>query len=118
MFTDAPLDVLVVWIALKEGDTLEAARKAVGKFTDARVRQFFDPKQRAGKAIADCLGYGGKTAWDFYLFYPPGAEWREIPPGPEVYMHQLRNNWADQNRLFEKDGLRMELTRTMKALFP
>lgn len=117
-FPEAALEVLVVWIALKEGDTLEAALKAVGKFTDARVRQFFDPKQRAGKAIADRLGYDGKTVWDFYLFYPPGAEWGKIPPGPEVYMHQLRNSWAAPDRLFEKDGLRMELTNAMKALFP
>jgi hypothetical protein len=118
MFPDAELDIMVVWIALKESDTLEAARKTVGKFTDARVKQFYDPQQRSGKAIADRLGYDGKTVWDFYLFYSPGSEWADVTPGPEVYMHQLRNSWADQDRLFEKDGLRMELTRTMKALFP
>ena len=117
MFPDAALELLVVWTALKESDTIEAARRAVGKFRDARVKQFFDPRQRAGKAIAEQLGYEGRIVWDIYLFYPPGAEWQEAPPGPEVYMHQLRNSWADPDRLFEKDRLRMELTNTMKALF-
>jgi len=118
MFPDATLEVLVVWIALKESDTLEAAGRAVGKFPDARVTQFFDPQQRAGKAIAGLLGHDGRIVWDFYLFFPPGCEWRKTPPGPEVYMHQLRNGWADPDRLFEKDLLRMELTNTMKIMFP
>jgi hypothetical protein len=117
LFPDAALDVLVVWIALKESDTLEAARRAVVKFADARVKQFFDPQQRAGKAVAEQLGHAGKIAWDFYLFYPQSSEWRDVAPGPEVYMHQLRNGWADPGRLFEKDALRTELTNTMKALF-
>lgn len=118
MFPDAALEVLVIWIALKESDTLETAGRAVGRFPDARVTQFFDPQQRAGKAIADRLGHGGRIAWDFYLFFPQECEWRETPPKPEVYMHQLRNGWADPDRLFEKGRLRMELTITMKTMFP
>ena len=99
-------------------DSHEAARKAVSKFKDGRVRQFFDTNQLAGKAFAGSLGHDGKVAWDFYLFYPVNSIWKERPPHPEVFMHQLRDSWADQSYLFQKDKLRLKLTETMKTLFP
>jgi hypothetical protein len=117
-FPDANMDVLVVWIAMMGGDTYEAAQKAAHTFNDGRVKQFFDPKQIAGRAIADSLGHDGEVAWDFYLFYPVQSTWRELPPAPEVYMHQLRSGWADQSRLFEKSMLKKKLAETMKLLFP
>ena len=98
-------------------DTYEAARKTVRKFKDARAKQFYDLNQTAGKAIAESLGHGGKIAWDFYLFYPAQSEWGDRPPVPEVYFHQLRDSWADQNRLFEKNLLKAKLNETMKRLF-
>ena len=79
--------------------------------------EFWDPRQLAGKAFAGSLGHGGKVAWDIYLFYPAKSVWRERPPHPEVFMHQLRNSWADQSCLFEKDLLRVKLMDTMKSLF-
>ena len=103
---------------MMDGDSYEAAQKAVGKFKDVRVRQFFDPRKTAGKAFSKSLGHDGDVAWDFYLFYPVQSEWQELPPVPQVFMHQLRDSWADQNRLFEKDMLKAELTKTMQLLFP
>ena len=117
-FPEADLSVLVVWIALKDTDTPEAANEASGKFSDARVTQFFDPRQMAGKAVAESLGHIGETAWDFYLFYPPGVRWGELPPEPESYMHQLPGGWADSKYLFEKKNLTKKLEKTMKSLFP
>jgi hypothetical protein len=102
---------------MTETDTFESARKAVSKFKDERVRQFYDPNQLAGKAFAGSLGHEGKVAWDVYLFYPIASKWTDLPPRPEVFMHQLRNSWADQNCLFEKDLLRLKLLETMKNLF-
>ena len=72
----------------------------------------------AGKAFAGSLGHKDKVAWDIYLFYPEKSMWKELPPQPEAYMHQLRDSWADQSCLFEKDQLRAKLTETMKSLFP
>jgi hypothetical protein len=100
------------------GDTLEAAQKAFGKFKDERVTQFYDPEKAAGRAFPKSLGHEGEIAWDFYLFYPVQSVWQEFPPVPELYMHQLRDSWADQNRLFEKDELKVEMTKTMQLLFP
>lgn len=103
---------------MMNSDTCEAARKAVRKFKDTRVKQFYDPNQTVGRAIAESLGNDGKIAWDFYLFYPAPSEWGDLPPVPEAYFHQLRDSWADQNRLFEKNLLKIKLNETMKALFP
>jgi hypothetical protein len=103
---------------MMESDNHETARKAVSKFKDERVRQFFDPNQLAGKAFAGSLGHNDRVAWDMYLFYPAKSMWKELPPQPEAYMHQLRDGWPDQSYLFEKGQLRVKLTQTMKSLFP
>jgi hypothetical protein len=99
-------------------DTYEAVQKAVSKFKDDRVRQFYDPNLLAGKAFAGSLGHDDKVAWDIYLFYPIDSIWKELPPRPEVFVHQLRDSWADQSCLFQKDQLRVKLVETMKNLFP
>jgi len=100
------------------GDTYAAAQKAAKKFKDNRVKQFFDPHQLAGRALANSLGHSDNIAWDIYCFYPVGAFWQDLPPSPESWMHQLRDSWADPSRLFEKEPLRIKLTETMKLLFP
>ncbi len=117
-FPHADLGLLVIWISMMSGDTCEAAQTAAGKFADKRVKQFYDPRQLAGRAFAKSLGHDDRVAWDIYLFYPPGAQWRDLPPQPEEFMHQLRDGWADQRRLFEDERLRAKLTETMKLLFP
>jgi hypothetical protein len=116
-FPDADQSVLVVWIAMMGGDNPESSQKAAAKFSDNRVTHFFDPKQTAGKAFAASLGHGDEIAWDFYFFYPAGAEWGELPPEPEVWMHQLSGGWADDEHLFERKKLTKKLAETMKSLF-
>jgi hypothetical protein len=116
-FPDADLNVLLVWIPMMSADTYEAAQKAAKKFKDKRVTQFYDPKQLAGRAFAKSLGHSDKVAWDIYMFYPCGALWQDLPPPPEAFIHQLRDSWADQSCLFEKEQLRIKLTEIMKLLF-
>ena len=116
-FPEADLGILVVWIAMMDTDTLQSAREAAEKFTDRRVQQFFDSGRLTGKAIAASLGHDGEVAWDFYLFYPAGSEWRQLPPSPSAYMHQLPGKWPDPARLFEKKKLKKKLASTMKSLF-
>jgi hypothetical protein len=103
---------------MMRGDTYKAAQKAAKKFKDGRVMQFYDPQQLSGQVFAASLGHSDKVAWDVYLFFPPRTAWGGLPPPPEMFMHQLRDSWADQDCLFEKDRLRLKLTETMKSLFP
>ena len=97
------------------GDSEVTAKEKAIIFNDPRVRQFWDPDQRSGKAIAESLGYNGKVAWDIYLFYQPGSQWIEAPPAPVYWMHQISENWASRNHFHTGDDLLKELyTATQK----
>ena len=98
-------------------DSFEAAQKAFGKFKDSRIKQFYDQDKLAGKAFARSLKHDGEVAWDFYMFYPVQSIWQELPPAPEIYFHQLRDSWANQTCLFEKNMLVAKLSETMELLF-
>jgi hypothetical protein len=82
------------------------------------VRQFYDPNKRSGKAIAKSIGWGGRVAWDIYLFYEEGSEWIEGPPVPTAWIHQLNENWADRAHFRTGADLVEELFKTMKKLLP
>lgn len=72
-----------------DGDELPAAIEASAKFRDLPFPQFWDGEQKLGKEVARSVGAPEWTAWDIYLFYPPGAEWTDqgLPP-PEVALVQ------------------------------
>ena len=97
-------------------DSLEAAMQAAGPFSDRRVRHFFDLHQEVGKAIAESLGWGGEIARDVYLFYAPGPKWRDRPPSPDRYAHQLTNAWADRNHYRVAADLTAELRMSMEKM--
>jgi hypothetical protein len=111
--------VIVVWLPMLEGDTEAAAQGAADTIlADPRVRHLYDPERHAGRAIARHLGAEqDQVAWDIYLFYEPGAEWREAPPTPAAWMHQLTNSrWADPAHYHSGQDLVEELEETMKRL--
>ena len=93
------ISVVIVWIKMLAGDSEITAEKSAGTFSDSQVRQFYDPDQHCGKAIANSVGWQGKIAWDIYLFYTPGSEWIKSPPAPVDWIHQLKETWADRDRL-------------------
>ena len=97
-------------------DSLEAATKAAAPFSDSRVHHFFDPHKDVGKAIAESLGWTGQIARDIYLFYAPGQKWRDQPPGPERYAHQLTNAWADRDHYRVAADLTGELRISMEKM--
>jgi len=98
------------------GDTEITAKEKAVIFNDARIRQFWDPHQLSGKAIAEALGYKGRVAWDVYLFYTPESKWVEHPPAPAGWMHQISQGWADQNHFFTGDDLVKKLYDTAQGL--
>ena len=60
-----------------DGDERPAADEASARFRTLSVPQFWDGSKALGKEVARSLGVGDWTAWDIYLFYPPGAEWTD-----------------------------------------
>lgn len=96
-----------------------AAERATKSFKhDVRVHHFYDPEQRAGKAIAERLGAeAGKVAWDVYLFYEKEGEWIDEPPMPSAWMHQLvGSRWADAAHHHKGADLAAQLWKTMQEL--
>lgn len=55
---------------------------------DERVIHYWDGEKKIGEAYKSILELD-RTAWDVYLLYPPDAEWKEQPPKPVYWMHQL-----------------------------
>ena len=86
------------------------------QFKDPRIHHFYDPNKRSGAAIADCLGYMDRVAWDIYLFYTAGATWIETPPAPAAWMHQLSETWLDREHYHKGDDLIRELSLAMQRL--
>jgi hypothetical protein len=83
------LTPIVVWIPMFDGDELAAADEASSRFRDAAVPQFWDGAKKLGKEVGRSVGADGWTAWDIYLFYPPGAEWTDAGlPAPEAALVQ------------------------------
>ena len=62
--------------------------KATKLLPDERVKYFWDGEKKLGEAFDQVLGLD-QTAWDVYLLYPPEAEWKQQPPIPGYWMHQL-----------------------------
>ena len=65
-----------------DGDELPAAVEASVRFHGRPVPQFWDGAKKLGQEVGRSIGAPEWTAWDVYLFYPPGAEWTEdgLPP--------------------------------------
>ena len=51
-------------------------------------------------------------AWDVYLLFPPGAEWKDEPPAPSYWMHQLP---LDRKRRFNGDTLAAEVKKLLHS---
>lgn len=116
-FPGADVSVSIVWINMLPLDSKETARVSARIIEDPRVRHFYDPERRAGKAIAGSLGGQGKTAWDMYLFYTKDSEWGNCPPTPVDWVHQLQgDSWADLARYHSGEDLIEELYRAMDGL--
>lgn len=97
------LRVEIVWIDVLAADGAKAAHKASPLISpDRRVRHYHDPQQRSGDAIAASLGWDD-LAWDIYLFYEPGVEWKEQPPKPRFFFHQLTAHAQDGHFAIRQD---------------
>jgi hypothetical protein len=81
---------MVVWIPMLDGDELPAAREASAQLAARDVPQYWDGAQLLGKQVAHSVGAPDWTAWDIYLFYPPGARWTDQgPPPPAAVLAQV-----------------------------
>jgi hypothetical protein len=107
---------MIVWIEMLPEDKAADLKALAGEMADPRIRWFHDPKRRVGRAIATSLGAAGKVAWDVYLFFYADAEWKDQPPVPPQWIHQLGDSWADPTRYRFGDQLEPELRRLFSSV--
>lgn len=106
----------IVWINMLPEDSLEAALPTIHLLRDERIQHFYDPNQISGEEIAISVGWAGHVAWDIYLFYAPGSEWKGILPQPSSWMHQVSDAWAKNEHYRTGDDLINELSISMGKL--
>lgn len=114
------MSLSIVWIEMLPSDNLAAAQKMAGTIRDSRVRHFHDPRatRLAGHAFAKgLLNAGAGPAWDIYMFYDKAAEWRDDPPKPVDWMHQLGGtDRADPTRFHTGDDLVTQLRAAVQRM--
>ena len=113
---DTALAAMIVWIEMLSEDRVADVEALAREMTDPRIQWFHDPKRRAGQSIATSLGNPDKVAWDVYLFFDAHAEWKDHPPMPRQWVHQLDDPWADPTRRRFGDQLEPELARLLKSV--
>ena len=113
-----PLDIaiLIIWIDMLAGDNEEAAHRSAEIFHGRQVRQFHDSDRYLGRIIAESLGVRNAIAWDTYLFYDKGSEWKEYAPAPLDWAHQLDDPWADRDHFAWGDALPVRLREITNRL--
>lgn len=88
--TSEKLKAYAVWEPILRTDNRRGARRATTILPDPRVRHYWVEGREVGEMFKPALGLKDEVAWDVYLVYPPGVEWRgSRPPKPTYFMHQL-----------------------------
>ncbi len=103
------LKIFVVWTPAYPGDSRDKAEKAASTVADERATHFWDGARKLGDRYREVLNLPERvhTAWDVYFAFDRSAEWKEIPPKPDVWMHQLSGVGKDQR--LNGDKLRLSV---------
>ena len=104
----------IIWTPMLVTDSLDAAEQREIKFSDPRVKQFWDPDQVSGRLLSQTLNLKASIAWDVYLVYSPDHSWdTELPPKPEFWLHQLDE---EPNLLLDPTRLKHYVQTLIKKL--
>jgi hypothetical protein len=104
------LKVFVVWTPRYPGDNRTKAVAATKIVPDQRATHYWDANGCLPKHYGRILGLprGKQFAWDTYMIFEPDSEWKDAPPEPNDWMHQMggilgRNHprWLDGDRFRE-----------------
>ena len=90
------LRVYAVFVPILGSDAESTIAKAAARLPDPRVSRFWDGEGELVRGFAPVLSLGEDPAWDVYLLYGPEAEWKDAPPAPSSWMHQLQAGPPDR----------------------
>jgi hypothetical protein len=105
---DPDIGVYAVWLPVLGIDSRASLPQATERFSDSRVRQYWDAKAELGQVYSPILKVDG-VAWDVYLLFDRDAEWKDKAPVPVFVMDKI--DLPNGKRL---DG--DELARELSAL--
>lgn len=113
---DSNLRVYAVYLPVLDGDQESSVSSAAKYIPDRRVGYFWDGKGELGQGYSGVLQIPeGKTAWDVYLVFDRNAEWKESPPLPTYWMHQLWALWdVKPERRINADTLAGEVEKLLR----
>ena len=77
-----------VWVPILGIDSKASLPHATKRFSDTRVRQYWDAKAELSQAYSPILRADG-VAWDVYLLFDRGVEWKDKPPVPVFVMNKI-----------------------------
>lgn len=97
----ADLKVFTVWLPQYEGDSRIAALSAKRIVSDGRALHFWDSLGALGERYGQLLDLPANRtfAWDVYMVFDQDTNWKEKPPTPAYWMHQLDADTAEHPRL-------------------
>lgn len=89
---DPRFSIYVVWEAISQRDSREAATHAAGLISDERVKNFWSNGRFTSLAFKDAVGVRKTTAWDVFLIFSGERRWTETAPPFDFFMHNLKDH--------------------------
>ena len=106
------LRVYAVWVPILRTDMRLAVSRATTWLPDERVSHYWDAEGDLVNAYSRILGLpDSRPAWDVYLLFDGNAEWKDQPPAPQGWMHQLP--LAPAERRLDGDRLAAEVGKLL-----
>ncbi|MCA1603179.1 MAG: hypothetical protein LC776_16605 [Acidobacteria bacterium] len=111
---DPNLRVYAVYVPILRTDAESSVTVATTRLSDQRVSFFWDGKGELAKAYSRIMKLGqDQPAWDIYFVFGRDAEWKNEPPAPAYWMHQLR---LDPERRLDGNELAAEINRLLQSI--
>lgn len=98
--------MLVLWAPYLQHDNPSTARQASTYLSDRRVEHFWDLWRFGSRTYSKQFNYPLLEAWDLFVGYEPGTEWKVQPPEEAFY---LQNRDLDHGTPYTKQRLEREL---------
>ncbi len=104
--------VYAVYLPILQTDREGSVPSAMKRLPDKRVSFFWDGKGELAQGYERVLQLPeNQPAWDMYLLFNRDGEWKDEPPTPEYWMHQLH---LDPARRLDGDKLAAEMKRLLE----
>lgn len=107
-----------VWVPILITDAERAVPNATKRLPDSRVTHFWEGQGELVEAYKTILPTKNAEtgeyvkAWDVFLVFAPGIEWKDRPPTPSLWMHQLYS--VDPKNAFDSKALATEVQKLLK----